>query len=232
MLIITCTHDPVIPDNSEQGSNAPDTTGNGDSTNNNPEIITCDPDTVYFENDILPIFISNCAFAPCHDAGTMQSNLDLSNYSGVMTEVTPFSLAESDIYDRITDPDPDKLMPRIVGQETGQSLQSNQINLIQTWINQGAKNNKCEECDTVNVTFSNDIQEIFQRNCNTTSSCHGANSSLPSWDNYQIIKNNIPQFQVRVIDRSHQSPMPPSGSIPDCDLNKLKIWINDGATDN
>ncbi|MEQ8360204.1 MAG: c-type cytochrome domain-containing protein [Cytophagales bacterium] len=227
MLAITCTHDPVIPEDVPE-NNPMDTTMNPvDTTGNN-----CDTSIVYFENDILPIFQSNCAFSPCHDAGTQQSNLDLSNYNGIMTEITPSNLQESDIYERITEDDPDKLMPRIVGQSVGQMLDDEKIRLIEKWILQGANNNRCDECDTSSISFANDILPIFVSSCNTNSNCHGTGSVRPIWDNHQIIINNLNKIQVRAIERTHSSPMPPSGPLPNCDISQLKAWINDGAQNN
>ncbi len=226
LLIVTCKHDPIIPDITEGGTNPIDTTGN------NPADGSCDPDSVYFENDILPIFQANCAFAPCHTNENHESGLGLSNYREIMEDIEPFDLNGSKIFRDINlGINDEDLMPRIVGTQMGEKLDQAKIDLIQTWILQGAKNNKCDACDTSNVSFANDLIPILERSCNTGSSCHGASSGRPIWDDYQTVKNNISKFQVRVIDRT-SAPMPPSGPLPNCEIDKLKAWIENGASDN
>ena len=34
--------------------------------------IPCDPDVIYFEQDVLPMLICNCAFSGCHAAALAQ----------------------------------------------------------------------------------------------------------------------------------------------------------------
>ena len=66
----SCTHMPdpeFVPD--------PPT----DTTQNNP----CSPDTVYFQNGVLPLIVSSCAKSGCHDAATKAERINLSDYNSL-----------------------------------------------------------------------------------------------------------------------------------------------------
>lgn len=91
-------------------------------------------------------------------------------------------------------------------------------------------------CDTSNVTFSGTIQPILQSNCN---SCHM--SSIASGgvitDNYQdlipVVESGI--FWKAVNHEPGASPMPQDqlpNKLPQCELDKIKAWINKGAPNN
>lgn len=122
IMLITgsCTHDPVEP---------------AESSSKDP----CDPDTVYFKNDIEPILASSCALSGCHHASSAQSGVNLSPYNSIIKtgDVEAFSPESSDIYEMITEEDPAEGMP------PGGQLPQAQIDAIFTWIAQGVKNNQC-----------------------------------------------------------------------------------------
>ena len=69
VILPSCSHDVVeivkttIIDTTTTGGNG---NGNGGGGVLNP----CDPSKVYFVNDVLPIFLSSCAYSGCHDAAT------------------------------------------------------------------------------------------------------------------------------------------------------------------
>lgn len=129
-----------------------------------PTTHPCDPDTIYFEKDVLPILMSSCAKSGCHDA-TAQDGVRLDSYAAVMNSnvVKPGNPDDSDLYEDITEDDPDKIMPP----PPNAPLSSEQIAIIRKWIAQGAQNLFCDEmCDTVNVTFSGTIwPQIIQAHC-------------------------------------------------------------------
>jgi len=89
-------------------------------------------------------------------------------------------------------------------------------------------------CDTLSVTYSATVAPVMQQFCN---SCHG--SVAPSGgvitDNYTdlsvIAKNGI-LWQV-INHEDGAIPMPQGGNkLSDCNLKKIKIWIEDGSPDN
>lgn len=84
-------------------------------------------------------------------------------------------------------------------------------------------------CDTTNISYTNNITQIMNQHCN---SCH--NQSSPSGnvvtDNYNslmIIVNNGRLWQT-----TNSGSMPKSGKLDDCTIKKIKIWIDNGATNN
>jgi mono/diheme cytochrome c family protein len=84
------------------------------------------------------------------------------------------------------------------------------------------------------MTYSNDVQPILEANCY---SCHG-NGNINggvTLDNYAGVKAVADNgFLVGVI--THAAGYPPmpdgGGKLSDCNINKIKDWINRGATNN
>jgi hypothetical protein len=104
--------------------------------------ISCDPDTVYFERDLLPLLNSSCAKSGCHDATTASDGVILDSYFNVMAtaDVKPGNPDDSDLYEVITDDDPDDRMPP----PPLPPLSSDQIAMVRKWILQGAQNLICD----------------------------------------------------------------------------------------
>jgi hypothetical protein len=101
-----------------------------------------DPDTVYFESDVLPILRASCAKPPhaamqCHDDNA-EEDVRLDSYAAVMASdvITPFDPEESELYKKITETDEEKRMPPSAAGDP--ALSSEQIAIIQKWITQGA----------------------------------------------------------------------------------------------
>lgn len=93
-------------------------------------------------------------------------------------------------------------------------------------------------CDTSNQTYTNSIKDILSRSC--TNGCHTSNTSSSGHssavlDNYTSIKSAISSnglnsaFYKSITHSSGASPMPKGGAkIPECDINKIKAWIEVG----
>lgn len=198
----------------------------------------CDPDTVYFEMDVLPILMSSCAKSGCHDA-TAQDGVRLDSYAAVMGSnvVTPGNPDDSDLYENIMEDDPDKIMPP----PPNTPLDALQKEIIRKWIAQGAQDLYCDEmCDTTNVTFSGTIwPEIIQPYC---FGCHnGANASGGVFlENHSQIAAAavIPSGQYgslwgAVTHASGNSPMPKNQPmLSDCKITQVRKWIEAGTPDN
>jgi uncharacterized membrane protein len=189
----------------------------------------CDPDSVYFNRDIMPIIQQNCAVSGCHGGGSAQDGVDLSSYQGIMTtgDIVPFNPGESDIYDVITETDPDKIMPV----PPRPPLTTNQIELIASWINQGALNNSCTECDTSLYTFSGSVFNIIETNC---TGCHSGASpsagiSLTNYNDIQPYAQSGALFGV-IDHEPGYVPMPYNGNkLVDCEITQVRKWIDNGA---
>lgn len=217
-LIFACEHEPIEPE---------------------PENLTlvfsdnsCDPDSVYFEIDVLPILRSNCAFGGCHGAGSSEGGVELSSYDNVMStaDVRPGDPNGSDLYEVIIETDLDKRMP----EPPNEPLSSVQIDLIRKWIEQGAKNITCDDCDTTNVTFSKNVKPIIQNNCQ---GCHSG-SNAP----YGILLTNYNEINTRVQTGQllgairHEPiyfPMPlGQPKLNQCLIDQIVIWVENGANDD
>ncbi|MEQ8625312.1 MAG: hypothetical protein RJQ00_00225 [Vicingaceae bacterium] len=87
------------------------------------------------------------------------------------------------------------------------------------------------ECDTTVVTFSVDVQPIISASC-AISGCHVAGGTgSGNFQTYSGIKSKVDvgSFMNRVIV---QQNMPPNGDLSSCELEQLKIWIDEGAPNN
>jgi len=87
------------------------------------------------------------------------------------------------------------------------------------------------DCDTTNVTYSNTIAIIMEESCN---SCH--NTGFPQGniitDNYDVVKVIADNGKLwgAVNHEGGFAPMPKNlPKLNDCDLKKIKTWIDDGA---
>lgn len=232
-VFISCKHDPdIIPakpvvENPNQGGGG----SSGGNGNNNSS--TCDPDSVYFETQVLPLLISNCAKSGCHTAADHRDGVVLNNFNNIMTtgDIDPGRADHSDLYEMITETDPSKRMPP----PPLAPLSGSQIDLIFNWIQQGAQNNTCSNsCDTTNVTFSNTIFPIIQNNC---LGCHsgatpGGQINLSTHGGVQTVAFNGKLFGAVNRDPGFQ-PMPRGGNkLADCQIDQIRIWIAQGALNN
>jgi len=229
LFIFSCKHEVPQPLNGEDD-------GGDDPTDTiiipEPEAAPCDSDTVYFENTILPIFVSNCAKSGCHNTVDHQDGIILNNYANIMStgDIEPFDTDAGDIVEMITESDPDDRMPP----PGNAPLTSQQINWIITWINQGALNNSCNSCDTSQVTFAATVFPIISAKCK---GCHqgaapGGGITFLNYADVALRANNG-QLMGAITHAPGYSPMPKlAGKLPACDIAKIGIWVNDGAPNN
>jgi mono/diheme cytochrome c family protein len=236
-----CEHAPLPPlDNPYQpgdttGNGGNDTTGAGGSdTTIGTGSVVCDPDTIYFQQMILPLLNSNCAVSGCHDPETAEDDVVLSDYQSIMAtaDVVPFQPDESDIIEVLFETDPEDMMPP----PGNTPLTMEQKNLLIEWINQGALNNSCvaTQCDTTNVSFSQNVFPIISNNC---TGCHSGNN--PSGDisltNYNEVKEAVLNFDLlnSILWNGLAENMPKNANqLSDCQIGMIEIWINDGTPNN
>lgn len=224
LIVVSCKHQPLTA--------ADEPVPQDTSQNGNPIPKPCDPDTVYFNNTILPLFISNCAKSGCHDAASHLEGLILNSYSNIMAsgEIVPYNSNQGNITESITTTDPGNVMPP----PPAAPLTPEQINLILTWINQGAQNNYCDACDTLNVTYAGKIKPIIDLNC---LGCHsgsnpGGNINLSTYSGLQAIALNG-KLLGSIRHQSGYSAMPKNApSLPQCEIDAIRIWVDSGAPNN
>lgn len=90
-------------------------------------------------------------------------------------------------------------------------------------------------CDTVNMAYLADIQPILAENCY---SCHGDGASPQAGINLKDYGNVKTQADkgnlIGVITHAPGYPAMPYNlpKLSDCDINKIRDWINRGAQNN
>jgi len=208
----------------EQGAGlttCPDTTGQG-SGYVNP--LAC------FSRDILPVLVSRCASAGCHDAITHQNGYVFSSYSTTVTAVTPGNPQESKLYEVIKFASGEDKMPPAGSPQ----LTVAEIDSVAAWISDGALNQFCgETCDTINpVTFSGTIWPILQTSC---SGCHSGTSpsggvALANYNNVAAAASN--GSLINALKGNGVTRMPPGNSFSLCRIRQFEIWINNGYLNN
>ncbi|MCB0841401.1 MAG: c-type cytochrome [Bacteroidetes bacterium] len=249
LVISACVHEPIIPtipnpnpgDTTVIDTTVIDTTTN-DTTTNPPDTTAnfrpCDPDTVYFTRDILPFLISNCAKSGCHDENSAQDGVILTSYEQVIqtADVKPGDLGDSDLYEVLVETDPDDKMPP----PPNNPLSQDQVLLIQKWILQGAQNLTCEDsvvsggCDTTNVSFSGFVDPLLTTYCKGCHTGAGASGGVNLGNHAGVVSAaNSGRLYGAIAHQNGYVPMPQGGDpLPDCDVQKIKAWIDQGALNN
>ncbi len=189
----------------------------------------CDPDTVYFQNEILPLIISNCAKSSCHTgSGGEEEAKDLSSYTAIMNSgyVKPFNSNDSKMIEAVSKAGGEDKMPP----SPNTPLTSSQIDLLSTWIDQGARNNECTGgCDTTNVTYAGTIAPLMDNYC---VGCHGAgNTTGVTLTSYSGVAATAADGTLwgSVNHTGGYSAMPKGGDmLPDCHIDEIRIWLENG----
>jgi uncharacterized membrane protein len=225
LLMLSCKHE-IISDGAGSG------TGTGTGSGNAGGQSTCSPDSVYFQQQVLPIFVSNCSMSGCHDALTQQHGIVLTNYNGIRSEVSPGNLNNSEIWEKINETDPGDRMPP----PPRLPLTQAQKDIIRKWIQQGAKNNSCQAsgCDSVNVTYSVTIKSIIANKCQ---GCHSSTAPANGYDltQYSVVKARVTDGKLwgAINQLPGYSPMPKNGSkLSVCEIAQIRKWIDAGSPNN
>ena len=88
-------------------------------------------------------------------------------------------------------------------------------------------------CDTANVTYSNYIKPLIDSRC---TSCHSGGSpsggiDLTTYDGIKVQADNGKLYGA-IAQLDGYIPMPQGDRLSDCDINKVKIWVDNGAQQN
>lgn len=91
-------------------------------------------------------------------------------------------------------------------------------------------------CDTTQVTYNGTIVPILQNNCY---GCHGTNSNSGSngiiLQDYNVLKTYAASGELygNVAHLPGYNPMPYGGAkLPDCEIAKIKKWVDSGYLNN
>jgi cytochrome c553 len=219
-LLVSCQHKSVLDPSAD-----PD----------NPLVVSdnCDPDTVYFNNQVLPVLISNCTQSGCHNATDKEDGVDLSSYYGVLSTVEHIldtDWSENKLIRVLVDSDPDERMPY-----ERDPLPQDQIELLKTWIKQGALHNGCNDngnCNTLNVTYNNFVKSLIQSQC---TGCHGGSAPSAGLNLTQYAQVKTAALNGKLYSWVNRSSgwMPQGGQkLSQCNIDKLKSWAENGAPEN
>jgi len=183
-------------------------------------------DTVCFNSDILPLYVSYCGSAGCHDATTHKEGVITTDYGHIMNGIKAKNSSNSKYYTIINNGMPPK---------GSAQMTTIQIALIKKWIDQGALNTQCiNVCDTTTYTYVGAIQTILANNCG---GCHG---TMPGSFNvylgdYASAKTYITANKTLFLNAINHSTtltaaqkMPPSAKMVDCKIIQIQKWIQNG----
>jgi len=195
-------------------------------------VVNCSPDTIYFQQSVLPLITSNCAMSGCHDAISHKEGVILTDYTNISREVKVSSPTSSDLYKCLNETG-DERMPPAPSAEFNIAQKS----LLLKWIQQGAKNNTCSNtatCDTVNVTFSASVLPVLKTYC---VGCHSAASPSAGIDlsTYAAVKVYAANGRLMgsITHAVGYKPMPSSTSkLGACEINQIKAWVTKGILNN
>jgi hypothetical protein len=224
LVAFSCLNDKNMP---SPTTSATDTNAGTVTTPSIPAVVTCSPDTVYFNQTILPLITSNCAMSGCHDAISHKEGVILTDYTHIRA------------YSSTTNPSGSTLYRSIV---TGYMppkgpLTSTQMASILKWMQQGAKNNSCVasgNCVATNVSFANTVLPTLRTNC---TGCHSGTTPSAGIDlnSYATVKVQAANGKL-VGSISHTAgyiAMPSATvSISPCEISQIKAWVTEGTLNN
>ena len=199
-------------------------------------VVDCQPDVVFFQQDVLPLLQSACAQSGCHDASAAE-DIRLDSYaaifqSGESNLVVPGNPGASELWEVLVEDDPDKIMPP----PPASALNAEQIGRIWDWIEQGALNLSCEGgCDTLNVTFSGTVEPLLADRC---VSCHSG-ATPDGGVNLSTHGGVVSAVDSRDLIAAVRhagggvSSMPPSGNpLTECQIRAIEFWVAAGKPNN
>lgn len=182
---------------------------------------------VCFQQNVLPIFISNCSMSGCHNSIDKEEDLDLTNYEGIMKGIVPSHPLLSKIFRSIKGKNPN--MP------VGGKLSDKDVSTIENWIKMGAPNTiNCENsCDTSNVSYLSNIKPIINNWC---LNCHNSVNTSGNYDFsvYSGVVKSIGNNRLlgSIKQLSGYSPMPSGNKLSDCDIAIVEKWVSSGYPNN
>ena len=188
----------------------------------------CSSDTVYFTNTVLPLITMRCAMSGCHDTPTdANDEIVLTTYEQIRLYVQPGSLDESRLWDEaIAETEEADIMPPPYATPLTDAEKAS----IRKWIEQGALNNSCNDCDTT-FAFAADILPIIQSNC---TGCHSGNTPEAGLvlESYSDIQAAVTSNGLLERINDPQNPMPPNNQLNDCLKNQIQSWVDADMPNN
>ncbi len=183
-----------------------------------------------FARDILPVLVSRCATANCHDGISNNEGYIYTSYTTTFLSVSAGNPGNSKLFQVINLTSGESMMPPAGSPQ----LSTAEIDSIGKWISYGARNENCGEvCDTINpVTFSGTIWPIMQTSC---TGCHagaspGGGIVLANYANVQVAAAN--GSLMNSLRGNGVSKMPKGGSFSSCRIRQFDLWVKNGSVNN
>lgn len=233
LFFTACRHQPDLGPDPGNGTGGGGTGGGGTGGGGTGGGIPCDPSKVYFQQQVLPVLLSNCAMSGCHDVASHQKGVILTSYQYVMAtaDVRPGNPGGSDLYEVIVESDPRDRMPP----PPRPPLSTQQIQLIRDWILQGAQDLSCDNlCDSTRFGYSAVIRPLLNNKCQ---GCHNGPSASGGIDltthGNVLLRVQDGKLWGAVNHMPGYSPMPKnSPKLSACELSQIRKWIDAGAPNN
>ncbi len=192
----------------------------------------CDPDVVYFQQDVLPLLVSSCGQTNCHDALSHEEGIVIESYASIMDHnglVVAGNAAESELIEVLFETGEDRMPPA-----PNAPLTDEQIAVLTDWIEQGALNLSCSSCDTTAVTYSGSLVPLLTTGC---VGCHSGASPDGGVDltTHAHVTSAVSYSNLMGSIRHEPGAvaMPPAGSaLNECEVRLFEIWIADGMPNN
>jgi hypothetical protein len=91
-------------------------------------------------------------------------------------------------------------------------------------------------CDTVNLSYSHTIQQIFLQNC-ALPGCHASSAATGGYklDNYSGVKSIVLSGRIigAITHTVGYASMPKDAAmLSECQIGQIESWINQGAQNN
>lgn len=192
---------------------------------------------ICFDTQILPLIVSNCATSGCHDSKSKKDGYELTSYATITGKgVSVGKASKSKIYKVLNDNGEDRMPPAPKSR-----LSASQIKLIGDWINQGAKNTICNTNngkggtlpDSVSISYNSHIKPMLETYC---VGCHtsGSASGGVSLDSYANVIAYVTSGSLygSIAHLNGYSAMPVGSKLSDCQIQAVKQWIDQGASNN
>jgi len=225
LFVLSCLNDKNMPNPTTTGTDT--STGTTTTQPSTPAVVTCSPDTVYFNQTILPLITSNCAMSGCHDAISHKEGVILTDYTHIRAYSSTTNPAGSTLYRSI-----------VTGYMPPKGpLASTQMASLLKWMQQGAKNNSCVasgNCVATNVSFANTVLPTLRTNC---TGCHSGTTPSAGIDlnSYATVKVQAANGKL-VGSISHAAgyiAMPSvTVSLSACEISQIKAWVTEGTLNN
>lgn len=219
-ILVSCTHDPAKSVLPEPEPPAP--------------LPPCEPNKVYFQNQVMPYINASCCIPGCHDSRTPAAQIDLSSYEAIMASkirgvpiVKPGDPLNSRLTRSLYALDL-ALMPPIYKHPLFYIGKDN----IVKWVAQGATNDICEtRTDTTKFQFRRDINPIMEKYCK---GCHFGKYAYGDIEliTYVQIKRQVDSARLleSILGKNGLQKMPTGNiSVQPDEITQIRKWIENGA---